>query len=71
MPTARCACQVVYDNNTQTFYLHGGNAGQTSHERNGGPKRDERLDDFWSMTLERPEKEEVMRRAVFEVRRQQ
>lgn len=70
-PRARCACQVVYNPNCETFYLHGGNAGQILRDASGGPRRDERLDDFWSMKLERPSKEEVIRRACFELRRQQ
>lgn len=75
-PIGRCAHQVAYDARTQTFYMHGGNAG-SSHS---GPQIDEsgreivrdpdgvvdgreenarydvgerRLDDFWTMTLER------------------
>lgn len=70
-PRARCACQVVYDTSSQTFYLHGGNAGQVLQEGGGGARKDERLDDFWSMKLERPSVEEVIRRATFELRRQQ
>ena len=73
-PIARCAHQVVYDPRTQTFYVHGGNAGgsvgvppidETGREiprdaddvAEGGEERDDftepRLDDFWSMKLER------------------
>lgn len=70
-PPARGACQVVYDAKSQTFYVHGGNAGQKSNEATTGPKREERLDDFWSMTLERPADDEIIRRARFEIRRQQ
>ena len=53
-PGARRACQVVYDLTTQTFYLHGGTA-QTPRDptRGNGSQADERLDDFWSMKLER------------------
>ncbi|KAI5116498.1 hypothetical protein M0805_009923 [Coniferiporia weirii] len=70
-PLARCACQVVYNPRMQTFYLHGGNAGQINRESGSGTVGDERLDDFWSMTLGRPSHEEVVRRAIFETRRQQ
>lgn len=71
-PIGRCAHQVVYNPRTQTFYLHGGNAGsshvtvvddgsreglQDSDGVVGEPTQHEisekRLDDFWSMTLER------------------
>lgn len=57
-PVARRACQVVYDSRSQTFYLHGG----TSQAKSVTPRGtgftaedevDERLDDFWSMKLER------------------
>ncbi|KAL5507481.1 hypothetical protein ACEPAH_6937 [Sanghuangporus vaninii] len=68
-PVARSACQVVYDLITRIFYLHGGTA-QTRNEQTGVIS-DERLDDFWSMTLERPSPEEIVRRATFEIRRQQ
>lgn len=53
-PIARRACQVVYNPSTQTFYLHGG-TGQTRHDptRGAAAEGDERLDDFWSMKLER------------------
>lgn len=50
-PIARRACQVVYDPTARTFYLHGGTA-QTKDPQTG-VINDERLDDFWSMTLER------------------
>lgn len=54
-PVARCACQVVYDAKSQTFYLFGGNAGLTRRDTVGTdtPEAEERLDDFWSMKLER------------------
>ncbi|EJD02721.1 uncharacterized protein FOMMEDRAFT_156054 [Fomitiporia mediterranea MF3/22] len=71
-PIARRACQVVYDPNTQIFYLHGGTAqARFDPARGVFPETDERLDDFWSMKLERPSPEEIIRRAVFEIRRQQ
>ena len=60
MPRARCAHQVVYDTTTKTVYMHGGNAGITASGVDAAiakaelPRREEtRLDDFWSMTLER------------------
>ena len=54
-PVARCACQVVYDPRSRTFYLFGGNAGLTRRDAVGSdaPEAEERLDDFWSMKLER------------------
>lgn len=54
-PVARCACQVVYDPGSKTFYLFGGNAGLTRRDTVGSdaPEAEERLDDFWSMKLER------------------
>ncbi|TDL26097.1 hypothetical protein BD410DRAFT_784120 [Rickenella mellea] len=77
-PRARCAHQVVYDLHTKTFYMHGGNAGFAygTTQREGGTvdarrESESRLDDFWSMTLKRPEPEEVIRRATFKLRQQQ
>ena len=61
IPKARVAHQVVYDPVTQTFYLHGGNAGSSRSSQRGSGEgessmkvdSDVRLDDLWSMQLER------------------
>jgi len=78
IPVPRWAHQVVYDPKSRTFYMHGGNAGVSpattaarSGRRMGNMELDDRLDDFWSMKLERPPVDEVIRRAKFEIRRQQ
>lgn len=57
-PVARRACQVVYDSRSQAFYLHGGTSQAKSVTPRGAGftaenELDERLDDFWSMKLER------------------
>lgn len=59
-PRARCAHQVVYDANAKTFYMHGGNAGfaygAAQHQGANvdvSVESENRLDDFWSMTLKR------------------
>lgn len=51
-PVARSAHQVVYDPRAGTFYMHGGNAGFRT-ESPDSTNLETRLDDFWSMTLER------------------
>lgn len=75
LPVPRWAHQVVYDPKSRTFYMHGGNAGVSSTSRTGrragNVEMEDRLDDFWSMTLERPPVDEVIRRAKFVIRRQQ
>ena len=43
-PQPRYAHQMVYDHVRKTFYIHGGNSGRDGNCR---------LDDFWSMKLER------------------
>lgn len=62
-PCPRFAHQFVYDPVSQTHYLFGGNPGDSSPS-------DERLDDFWSLVLLRPTREQVLRRAIFAVRKQ-
>lgn len=49
VPVARCAHQVVYDTRARVFYMHGGNGGSSRDEL----QAETRLDDFWSMSLER------------------
>ncbi|TFK67379.1 galactose oxidase [Pluteus cervinus] len=79
-PLPRYAHQVVYNPNTRTAYLHGGNAGlvgATSADGDGGTPTqgrtggEKRLDDLWQMELVRPSQEEIIRRAKFRIRRQQ
>jgi len=59
-PRTRYAHQVVYDTQRKIVYLHGGNAGKLlesgtlDENTNSEATLDEqRLDDLWSMTLER------------------
>jgi hypothetical protein len=65
VPRPRYAHQVVYDEGTGSFFMHGGNAGDVSavqemepEEDGGGDEdhprtviRETRLDDFWTMKL--------------------
>jgi hypothetical protein len=60
VPHARYAHQVVYDPQTRTAYLHGGNAGRLlesgvlgDHVHGDDALAEQRLDDFWSMSLSR------------------
>ena len=60
VPHARYAHQVVYDSQTRTAYLHGGNAGRLlesgtlgDHVHGDDALAEQRLDDFWSMSLSR------------------
>jgi hypothetical protein len=71
-PCPRFAHQLVYDYKNKKQYLFGGNPGE-----NGTPNA--RLDDFWeldliryvySIHLNRPQKKDVLRRAIFQIRRQ-
>ncbi|KAF8070082.1 Muskelin N-terminus-domain-containing protein [Lyophyllum atratum] len=79
-PVARYAHQVVYNPNTKTVFMHGGNAGivgQMEHGRSRADvpveegQKEERLDDLWQMTLIRVGSEEVVRRATYKIRQQQ
>ena len=49
IPVARCAHQIVYDSKSKVFYMHGGNGGEMREV----PNSEDRLDDFWSMSLQR------------------
>ena len=49
VPVARCAHQIVYDSKSKVFYMHGGNGGEMREV----PNSEDRLDDFWSMSLQR------------------
>lgn len=60
-PQARYAHQLVYDPKTDQAFMHGGNGGfnletsqkQSKQEGDAGGDGGVRLDDFWSMRLER------------------
>ncbi|OJA09261.1 hypothetical protein AZE42_02024 [Rhizopogon vesiculosus] len=86
VPRPRYAHQVVYDEGTKCFFMHGGNAGDVSavaeemepEEEGGGdedrPRRvvkETRLDDFWTMKLSRAAPEEIIRRGKYQIRQQQ
>lgn len=63
-PCPRFAHQLVYDPETRTHYLFGGNPGEP-----GAPKR--RLNDLWKLKLERlVQSDDILRRACFLLRRQ-
>lgn len=63
-PRPRYAHQLVYDPLRQIHYLFGGNPGEV-----GNPRR--RLNDFWSLQLQRTRgPEDILRRATFLLRRQ-
>lgn len=56
----RYAHQMVYDPNSKTIFMHGGNAGFVGAMEYGGGEdgqdvfqKESRLDDFWRMTLMR------------------
>ncbi|KAH9176271.1 Muskelin N-terminus-domain-containing protein [Lactarius sanguifluus] len=77
-PPARYAHQVVYDERTRIAYLHGGNAGRLLENGALGDNvhgndalAEQRLSDFWSMSLSRPGREEIVRRGTFRIRCQQ
>ncbi|VDC07695.1 unnamed protein product [Peniophora sp. CBMAI 1063] len=72
-PRTRYGHQIVYDSRTKTVYLHGGNAGPVEDEGNEEVETvaERRLDDLWCMMLKRPEPQEAIRRAKFELRCQQ
>lgn len=62
-PRPRYAAQMAYDPKHARFYLFGGNPAEPSSP-------DLRLDDFWTLTLQRPSSDEVLRRAKYQVRQQ-
>lgn len=75
-PQARYAHQLVYDPKTCQAFMHGGNGGvnsETPQNQEGEAEGDggTRLDDFWSMKLERISPEEIIRRTSFKIRTQQ
>ncbi|CAL1706336.1 unnamed protein product [Somion occarium] len=106
-PLPRYAHQAVYDNETKTIYMHGGNAGLEKdtedvvrsggdgdddsrqsappatrdigvgtdarrEERHvvGGDGEENRLDDFWSLRLKRPDSIDIVRRGKYIIRQQ-
>lgn len=64
-PCPRFAHQLVYDPESRTHYLFGGNPGESSN-----PRR--RLGDFWQLHLHRLRRPaDILRRGIFLLRRQQ
>lgn len=61
-PCPRFAHQLVYDDSRKVHYLFGGNPGKS-----GVPKM--RLDDFWSLKLSRPSREQLLRRCRYLIRK--
>ncbi|KZT29147.1 hypothetical protein NEOLEDRAFT_1128727 [Neolentinus lepideus HHB14362 ss-1] len=79
-PKPRYAHQLAYDRRTKTVFMHGGNAGirdstpdgaEVNAEEGAVEEKEIRLDDFWSMQLQRPPRSEVARKVMFEIRKQQ
>ncbi|KAG6820280.1 hypothetical protein H0H93_002892 [Arthromyces matolae] len=72
-PQPRYAHQVVYNSLTRTVFLHGGNVGMTHETRDSGEEvhKEERMDDLWQMQLIRAGSDEIVRRAVYQLRQQQ
>ncbi|KDQ55802.1 hypothetical protein JAAARDRAFT_208578 [Jaapia argillacea MUCL 33604] len=74
-PKPRYAHQVVYDRRSRVVYMHGGNAGNHDNGDEDAAEdaedRELRLDDFWRMELQRPPRKDIIRNAVFRLRRQQ
>ncbi|KAJ1565235.1 hypothetical protein HK405_012855, partial [Cladochytrium tenue] len=64
-PRPRYAHQLVHCRERSALYLFGGNPGDAV---DGSAAR---LDDFWEMTLIRPNPATILRRGLFQVRRQQ
>ncbi|EED81562.1 predicted protein [Postia placenta Mad-698-R] len=85
-PQPRYAHQVVYDRRSKIAYMHGGTSGvvtnvaRTPSEWTGDwpvqaleglcAVTEVRLDDFWKLQLERPALSDILRRGLFELRRQ-
>jgi N-acetylneuraminic acid mutarotase len=63
-PCPRFAHQLVYDHVNKVQYLFGGNPGETQNTAL-------RLDDFWSLRLEKPDTQTLLRRSRFLLRQQQ
>uniref|UniRef100_A0A8C4QGM5 Muskelin 1, intracellular mediator containing kelch motifs n=1 Tax=Eptatretus burgeri TaxID=7764 RepID=A0A8C4QGM5_EPTBU len=61
-PCPRFAHQLVYDEKHKVHYLFGGNPGKTS-----SPKM--RLDDFWSLRLCRPSRDDLLRKCRYLIRK--
>ncbi|KAF8310333.1 uncharacterized protein EI90DRAFT_1241856 [Cantharellus anzutake] len=58
-PRPRLGYSIVYEPYRQTFYAFGGNAGA-----------EVRLDDFWALSLVRPDAEDIIRKGSLAIRRQ-
>ncbi|KAI0271999.1 hypothetical protein BGY98DRAFT_179806 [Russula aff. rugulosa BPL654] len=80
--TAQCATRAMHTRSStapgHTAYLHGGNAGRLLESGTLGDYvhgddalAEQRLDDFWSTSLSRPAREEIVRRGTFRIRCQQ
>eukprot|EP00835_Amoeboradix_gromovi_P000588 NODE_21_length_38511_cov_0.503306.p6 type:complete len:616 gc:universal NODE_21_length_38511_cov_0.503306:20490-22337(+) len=54
-PIPRYAHQLAYNRNTRMHYLFGGNPGKSGNDQ-------ERLNDFWSLTLNRPTADELIKK---------
>ena len=63
-PCPRFAHQLVYHRPTRMHYMFGGNPGESGNTN-------VRLDDFWRIQLTRPSHEQLLRRALFLLRKQQ
>ncbi|KAI8368114.1 Muskelin N-terminus-domain-containing protein [Radiomyces spectabilis] len=62
-PRPRFAHQMVYDPKTRTQYLFGGNPGDHS-------ETSKRLDDFWELSLVKPDPKSILRRCRYLLRMQ-
>jgi hypothetical protein len=61
-PCPRFAHQLVYDHQTKTHFLFGGNPGRSKDGKI-------RLDDFWRLKLVRPGIEDILRQCKFMIRK--
>ncbi|XP_052862317.1 muskelin isoform X4 [Anopheles cruzii] len=61
-PCPRYAHQIVYDTTNQVHFLFGGNPGTNSNLR---------LDDFWVLKLEKPNRENILRYCKYLLRKQE
>ncbi|XP_053672386.1 muskelin [Anopheles nili] len=61
-PCPRYAHQIVYDSTNQVHFLFGGNPGTNSNVR---------LDDFWVLRLEKPNRENILRYCKYLLRKQE
>uniref|UniRef100_A0A2M4BCX4 Putative muskelin n=2 Tax=Anopheles marajoara TaxID=58244 RepID=A0A2M4BCX4_9DIPT len=61
-PCPRYAHQIVYDSTNQVHFLFGGNPGTNSNVR---------LDDFWVLRLEKPNRDNILRYCKYLLRKQE